>query len=385
MTDSKKILGHRDYRICTNCIMDTSDPQISFNEQGECDFCTSFKQNIVPSWHTDERGYQELMKIAKRIKEESKGRKYDCIIGVSGGVDSSYLTYIATKVMGLKPLLFTVDSGWNLNVAVENIEKIVKTLKLDLYTEVVNWQEMKDLQLAFLKAQVPYQDTPQDHVIFAGLYNYAVKKGIKYVLTGGNYSTECVKPPFEWTYINDLALIKDIHKKFGKTSLKTFPTCSMLKNRLYYRGIKGMKVVKPLDYVPYEQETALKTLEEEFGYQRYKNKHYENIFTRWYEGYYLPNKFGYDKRRCYFSSLILTGQMTREEALAKIAENPYDEKQAKEDQEFIAKKLGVSDSEFEAIITGDNKTWRDYRNTAKLLNFFIHLAQKVGIEKRNFR
>lgn len=382
---SKMVYPKREYRICSNCIMDTSDPQIFFDEKGECDFCTSFKEKIAPTWHTDERGHEELMRIAQKIKDDTKGKKYNCIIGVSGGVDSSYLTYIATKVMGLNPLLFSVDSGWNLNVAVENIERIVKVLDLDLYTEVVNWQEMKDLQLAFLKSQVPYQDAPQDHVIFAGLYNYAVKQGIKYVLTGGNYSTECVKPPFEWTYINDLTFIKDIHKKYGTMPLKTFPMCGMLKNRLFYRGIKGMKVVKPLDYVPYEQEAALRLLEKEFGYQRYKNKHYENIFTRWYEGYYLPKKFGYDKRRCYYSSLILTGQMTREEALEKIAENPYDEKQAKEDQEYIAKKLGISAKEMEEIISGENKTWRDYKNQANMLNFFIHTAQKAGIEKRNFR
>lgn len=375
----------REYQICTNCIMDTTDPQITFDENGECDFCTAFKQNIAPTWHTDNHGYEELMKIADKIKKETRGRKYNCIIGVSGGVDSSYLTYIATEVMGLTPLLYTVDSGWNLNVAVENIEKIVKTLELDLYTEVVNWQEMKDLQLAFLKSQVPYQDIPQDHVIFAGLYNYASKHGIRYVLTGGNYSTECIKPPFEWTYVNDLTFIKDIHKKFGKMPIKTFPTCSMLKNRLYYRGIRGMKVVKPLDYVPYEQEAALQLLEEKFGYQRYKNKHYENIFTRWYEGYYMPRKFGYDKRRCYYSSLILTGQMKRDEALKLIDENPYDEKQASEDQEYIAKKLGISDSEMDQIIAGENKTWRDYNNQARFLNFFIHIAQKTGIEKRNFR
>ena len=159
----------------------------------------------------------------------------------------------------------------------------------------------------------------------------------------------------------------------------------MLKNRLWYRGIKGMKVVKPLDYVPYEQEAALGLLEEKFGYQRYKNKHYENIFTRWYEGYYLPKKFGYDKRRCYYSSLILTGQMTRDEALKLIAENPYDEKQAKEDQEYIAKKLGITSAEMEGIISGENKTWRDYKNQANILNFFIHTAQRAGIEKRNFR
>ncbi|MCI9132636.1 MAG: N-acetyl sugar amidotransferase [Lachnospiraceae bacterium] len=373
------------YQICTNCVMDTSDPQITFDADGQCDFCKNYYSTIKPFWHPGEEGKKELLQIAETIKKDTQGKKYNCIIGMSGGVDSSYLTYIAKEVMGLNPLIFTVDSGWNLNIAVENIEKIVKALKLDMYTEVVNWQEMKDLQLAFFKSQVPYQDLPQDHAIFAGLYNYAVKNGIKYVLTGGNISTECVKPPLEWTYINDIRMIKDIHRKFGKKPLKTFPLCGMLKNRLYYRGIKGMKVIKPLDYIPYVKEDAIKLLEDRFGWQQYKNKHYENIFTRFYEGYYLPEKFGYDKRRCYFSSLILTGQMTREEALKELEENPYDEKQALEDRTFIAKKLGIGEKEFEQIIAGENKTYRDYKNQAGMLNFFIHIAQKVGIEKRNFR
>ena len=365
--------------------MDTTDPQITFNEKGECDFCTNFKESILPVWHPDEDSKVELLRIAEEIKRNTKGKKYNCIIGVSGGIDSSYLTYVATRIMGLKPLLFTVDTGWNLNVAIENIERIARALNLDLYTEVVSWQEMRDLQLSFIKAQVPYQDLPQDHAIFAGLYNHAIKEGIKYVLTGANYSTECVKPPFEWTYINDLRFIKDVHRKHGRIPLKTFPTCSMIKNRVYYRLIRGMKVVKPLDYVPYVQEEALQLLEREFGYQRYKNKHYENIFTRWYEGYYLPEKFGYDKRRCYYSSLILTGQMTRDEAISQIASPPYSEKQGQEDKEYIAKKIGISIEEMDALISGENKTYHDYRNNASVLNRLIHEAQRLGVEKRNYR
>ncbi len=373
------------YQICTNCVMDTSDPQITFGEDGKCDFCENYYTTIEPSWHPGEDGKRELLQIAEKIRRETKGKKYNCIIGMSGGVDSSYLAYITVEMMGLNPLIFTVDSGWNLNVAEENIEKIVKALHLDMYTEVVDWQEMRDLQMAFFKSQVPYQDLPQDHAIFAGLYNYAVKNGIKYVLTGGNISTECVKPPFEWTYINDIRMIKDIHRRFGAVPLKTFPLCGMLKNRLYYRGIKGMKVIKPLDYIPYVKEDAIKLLNGRFGWEQYKNKHYENVFTRFYEGYYLPRKFGYDKRRCYFSSLILTNQMTREEALRELEENPYDEKQAMEDMAYIAKKLGIGVEEFEELMKGENKTYRDYKNQAGMLNFFIHLAQKTGIEKRNFR
>lgn len=375
----------REYQICTNCVMDTSDPEIIFDENGKCDFCDNYLNNILPSWNQNDEGEKELSEITKKIKEDGKGKKYDCIIGLSGGVDSSYLTYIAKEKMGLNPLIFTVDTGWNLNVAVENIEKIVKTLNLDMYTEVVNWNEMRDLQLAFLKSQVPYQDLPQDHVIFAGLYNYAVKNGIKYILTGGNNSTECVKPPYEWTYINDLKMIKDIHKKFGIVPLKTFPLCGMLKNKIYYRYIKGLKVIKPLDCISYNKEESIKTLEEKFGWQHYKNKHYENIFTRFYEGYYLPKKFGYDKRRCYLSSLILTNQMKRNEALLEMEKFPYDEKQAMEDMEYIAKKLGITNEEFEKIINGENKTYRDYKNSFRFLRFNINIAKRLGIEKRNFR
>jgi N-acetyl sugar amidotransferase len=385
MSDEKMSASDQKYQICTNCVMDTSDPQITFSADGRCDFCGNYYNTILPSWHPDEQGKKALLEISERIKRETEGKEYNCIIGISGGVDSSYLTHIVTKVMGLKPLLFSVDGGWNLNVAVENIEKLVKKLQLDLYTEVVNWHEMKDLQLAFLKSQVPYQDTPQDHVIFAGLYNYAAKHGIKHILTGGNFSTECVKPPLEWTYINDIRMIKDIHKKFGHVPLKTFPMCGMLKNRIYYRYIRGMKVIKPLDYIPYHKEEAIKLLENEYGWQQYKNKHYENVFTRFYEGYYLPKKFGYDKRRCYLSSLILTEQMTRSEALEELERPSYDPKQAEEDKEFIAKKLGITVKEMDDLIAGENKTYRDYKNSEKMLNMFIHLAQTLGIEKRNFR
>lgn len=313
-------MGKREYQICTNCIMDTTDSKIVFDEKGVCDYCNSYYNEILPNWQPDKNNEAELEEISKEIREAGKGQKYDCILGLSGGTDSSYLAYIAKEKMGLNPLIYTVDTGWNLNVAVENIERLVKALDLDMYTEVINWNEMKDLQLAFFKSQVPYQDLPQDHVIFAGLYNYAVKNGIKYVLTGSNNATECVRPPIEWVHLNDLKLIKDIHKKFGKVKLSTLPMCSMFKYRLNYAYLKGMKRVAPLDIIHYDKDAAEKELFEKFGWEKYENKHYENIFTRFYEGYYLPKKFGFDKRKSYFSNLILTGQMTRQEALEKIAE-----------------------------------------------------------------
>lgn len=376
---------HRPYQRCTNCVMDTSDSAITFDEHGVCDFCNDFYQNIQPSWQDKLKDPDLLRRTAEQIKAASKGRKYDCIIGMSGGVDSSYLCYVAKELMGLNPLVYSVDTGWNLNVAVENIERIVKALDLDMYTEVVDWNEMKDLQLAFFKSQVPYQDMPQDHAIFAGLYNYAVKYGIQYVLTGANSATECIRSPVEWVYMNDLKMIRDIHHKFGTRPLKTFPLCGMVKYRVYYPIFKGMKRVAPLDMVEYNKEKVKLFLQERFGWQPYENKHYENVFTRFYEGYYLPHKFGYDKRKCYFSNEILAGTMTREEALAELEQPPYVPQQMEEDKAYIAKKLGLTVEEFQTIIDGENKTFRDYRNSWGLIQFGTMVLRALGVEKKKFR
>lgn len=375
----------KEYQRCSNCVMDTTDSKIVFDENHRCDYCNNYYKDILPQWQPGKDRADELQEIATRIREEGKGKAYDCIIGLSGGTDSSYLAYLAKEKMGLRPLIYTVDTGWNLNVAIENIEKLVKTLNLDLYTEVVNWKEMRDLQLAFFKSQTVYQDFPQDHAIFAGLYNYAVKNKIKYVLTGANNATECVRPPVEWSYINDITLMMDIHKKYGKVKLKTFPMCGMFKYRLYYAYIKGMKRVAPLDYIHYNKADAEKELKEKFGWEKYENKHYENVFTRFYEGYYMPEKFGFDKRKVYFSNLILTGQMTREEALQKLQEQPYDEKLIQEDKEYIAKKLGITVKDFDELIHGENKTYKDYRNSLWLIQLSIKIAKLLGVEKRNFR
>jgi N-acetyl sugar amidotransferase len=382
---SKLDMKDREYQICSKCVMDTTDSKIVFDEKGVCDYCNSYYRDILPNWNPNQNKEDELENISSQIRKTGKKKRYDCIIGLSGGTDSSYLAYIAKEKMGLRPLIYTVDTGWNLNVAVENIERLVKALDLDMYTEVVNWDEMRDLQLSFFKSQVAYQDLPQDHVIFAGLYNYAVKNGIKYVLTGSNNATECVRPPIEWVHLNDLTLIKGIHKKFGKVKLKTLPLCGMFKYRLYYAYIKGMKRVAPLDIIHYDKNKAERELKEKFGWEKYENKHYENIFTRFYEGYYLPKKFGYDKRKSYFSNMILTEQMTREEALTKLAETPYNETIAQEDMEYISKKLGITKKEFQEMIIGENKTYLDYKNSLNAIEFSIKLAKFLGVEKRNFR
>lgn len=378
-------MSNRKLQVCTNCVMDTTDPQIKFDNNGRCDFCDNYYNIILPSWKASLDKGKELEVLVKKIKQAGKGKKYDCIVGLSGGVDSCYMTYVLIEKLGLRPLLISVDTGWNLNVANDNVDRIVETLNLDLHSVVIDWDEMKDLQIAFFRSQVPYQDLPQDHAIFATLYNYAAQSGIKYVLTGGNYSTECIQPPFEWVYMNDIKLIRDIHKRFGKRLLKNFPLCGMFRYRLVYRYIKGMKFIRPLNMIPYEKDKAIADLEEKFGWEKYANKHYENIFTRFYEGYWLPKKFGYDKRKAYLSSLILTEQLSRQEALDILKQDPYDESEALKDLEYIANKLDMTKDEFINLMNGENKTYRDYKNSAWLIRMAAKVAMAAGVEKRNFR
>lgn len=380
-------MNNREYQICANCIMDTSDPNITFDEKGWCDYCRNYHSEILPNWHTDERGELELMKIASKIKKEGKGKDFDCIIGMSGGLDSSYLVYIATRKMGLRPLIFHVDAGWNTQQAVGNIEKLVDGLKLDLYTDVINWEEMKDLQVAFLKSQIPDQDLPQDYAFFSSLYKFAKKNKIKYVLTGSNFSTECCREPEEWGgYAGiDKTLVKDIHHRFGARPIKTFPLVDVLVYKIYYKYILGMEVFKPLNFVPYIKEDAEEFLQRSFGWQKFLHKHHESRFTRFYEDYWLPKKFGYEKRRAHFSSLILTGQMSREAALDRISRPELDEQFFKQEFEYVANKLGLTIEELQTIFSGENKTYRDYKNKKKIISLGTKLMKMLGLEKRFFR
>jgi N-acetyl sugar amidotransferase len=383
---TRAVSATRPYAICANCIMDTSDSNIRFDARGWCDYCNNYYQNILPNWHTDEVGARELDKQVEEIKRAGKGRDYDCVIGLSGGVDSSYVTYLAKEQLGLRPLLLHVDAGWNSQQAVNNIEKLVDGLGLDLHTEVVDWLEMRDLQLAFFKAQVPHLDTPQDHAFFAGLYNFAARHGVKYILTGANYSTECVREPLEWHYhASDLRQLKDIHRRFGTRPLKTFPLADIFTYKLYYRYLKGVRVVKPLNYVPFIKEDAMQMLVDRFGWQRYAHKHYESRFTRFYEGYWLPTKFGYDKRRAHFSSLILTGQMTRDEALHKIAQPAYDEETIAHDFEYVATKLDIGVDALRELLRGPNRSYRDYRNSMPMINAGTQVLRLLGVQKAIIR
>jgi len=369
------------YQICANCVMDTSDPDIEFDDRGICDHCNTFYNHTQPHWPQGAEAEQRLKELVTRIKRAGRGREFDCIIGVSGGIDSSYLTYVAKKRLGLRPLIFHVDAGWNSREAVTNIERLIEHLGVDLYTEVIDWAEMRDVQLAFFKSGVPHIDTPQDHVFFAVMYKFAYEHNVKYILTGANLSTECVRNPVEWMYYqSDSTQLKDIHRRFGTRPLKRFPTTSILWHKVYLPYVKGIRVVRPLNYMPYVKERAIETLVREIGWMPYPQKHFESRFTRFYEGFWLPRKFGYDVRRVQYSSLILTGQMTREEALEKLKAPPYDPQLATQDFEYVATKLGISEAELQQYLEGPNRSYRDYRSQAWLYRLGAWTLRRLGIE-----
>jgi N-acetyl sugar amidotransferase len=362
--------------------MDTSDSRIKFDEKGVCDHTIDFQQNTVPNWHTDDKGKAELQKIIDKIKLDGKGRDFDCLLGLSGGVDSSYMLHIAVKEFGLRPLVFHVDGGWNSELAVHNINMLIDKLGLDLYTEVINWEEMRDFQLAFFKSGLPHIDIPQDHAFVATLYKFADKYNIKYIMNGGNISTECVRNPMEFLYYGtDMVHLNDIRSQFSTNPMKTYPFSSIFKHKFYLRYIRGVKVVKPLNYRPYIKTEALAMLEKEYGWKPYPQKHFESRFTKFYEGYWLPERFGFDTRRVQYSSLIHTGQMTREEALEALKKPAYNPDTIEDEFNYIATKLGITPNELRGYFTMPKKFYWDYKNSETIFNLGAKFLKFIGVEK----
>ena len=279
-----------------------------------------------------------------------------------------------------------MDTGWNSLESTNNIEKIVDNLELDLETIVIPWREMRDLQLSFFRAQHPNLDIPQDHAIFGSLYKYAIKNNIKYILTGGNFSTECIREPLEWAYhASDVRHIKDVHNKFGEVKLQSFPLCDIFTYKIYYRFFKRLKVIQPLNFIEFNKEKSMDLLKNKYGWIKYDHKHYESRFTKFYEGYWLLKKFGYDKRKAHFSSLILTDQMTREDALNKLSKPPFDQTEIDKEFNFVCKKLDISEHELKNIMNGDNKSFKNYKSSYYLIQFFVKLLRFLGMENRLIR
>lgn len=375
------------YSICKRCIMDTSDPNIWFDDHGHCDYCNNFGAVIAPHWLTDARGAKKLTQLADAIRDAGKGKDFDCIIGLSGGLDSSYAAYVAKEKMGLRPLLFHVDAGWNSDQAVGNIEKLVDGLGLDLYTDVLNWEEVKRMQVAFLRAGIPDLDLVQDAAFFSGLYKFARKHKIKHIITGANFSTECCREPEEWGgYLGiDRTLFGDIWNKCGDGKKNDFPLTDIFVYKLWYQKVLGMKMHHPLNLVPFIKKDAEDELEKLFSWQRFQHKHHESRFTRFYEDYWLPRRFGFEKRRAHFSSLIMTGQMTREHALDRISRPEMNEQFLEQEFEYVANKLDLTVEDLQALFESPKKTFRDYKNKRWLIGMGANILRTLGLEKRYFR
>lgn len=350
-----------EHTVCTRCVMDVSDPSIKFDDDGVCNHCQGMDSLRGKVWFPNEEGLSRLYKICDQIRAAAHNKEYDCILGLSGGVDSSYLA-IKVRELGLHPLVVHVDAGWNSELAVSNIEKIVKHCGYDLHTHVVDWEEMRDLQMAYLRAGIANQDVPQDHVFFASLYHFATKNGIRYILSGGNIATEGIFPKAWHHSAMDAINLRAIHQRFGERPLKTFSTISFFDYYLWYPLVKKMRTVRPLNYMPYVKAEALAELERTVGYKPYPRKHGESLFTKLFQNYYLPTKFGYDKRRPHFSSLIVSGQMTRQEALERLAEPLYDPQELEIDIAYFCKKLRITRAEFDGFISQPNRHYTDFPN-----------------------
>ena len=337
------------YQICSKTVMDSSDPGIKFDENGVCDHVYDFDNFVKPNWDTSEKGKAELDKMFSKIKAEGKGKDFDCLLGLSGGVDSSYLLHMAVKEFGLKPLVFHVDGGWNSELAVHNINVLIEKLGLDLYTEVINWEEMKDFQLAFFKSGLPH-------------------------------------PMQYYYYGTDMIHIRDIIKKFGTIKMKSYPFSSVFRHKIYLKYIRRIKVVKPLNSMPYYKQEAIDLLEKEYGWKPYPQKHFESRFTRFFEGYWLPKRFGFDPRRVMLSSLILTDQMSRDEALEILKKPAYDPSIINDDFKYIATKLNISEDQLTKYMELPKKYYWDYKNQDSIFRLGAKILRFIGgetVKKRN--
>ena len=372
---------NQEYQQCQRCIMDTSDEDITFDENGICRHCQSFDEEKEYRLFSKEEGQKALDKLVASIKSAGNGKDYDCIVGVSGGVDSTYVAYLAKK-LGLRPLAIHFDNGWNSELAVSNIEKVLKKLDIDLYTYVIHWEEFRSLQLSFLKNSTPDGEIPTDHAINALLFQEANKRGIKYIINGMNFRTEQQSNLNKWAYGHaDWKYIRSVHRIFGGKRLKHYPHYSLL-STFWYLMVKRIKLVSILNYIEFNKAEAMELLQNELDWVYYGGKHYESVYTCFYQAYILPRKFNVDKRLIHYSSLIRCGQMTREDALEQMKAPLYDPQLEKEDKAFVMKKLKLDEQQFDEIMAAPTKYYYEYPNNAnkvKKLKSILNFFRKKGI------
>lgn len=376
-------MNTKEYKICAQCIMDTSDPNIEFNDAGVCNHCIRYENELSRRVFVGQEANEKLKSLVEKIKSSGKGKEYDCIIGVSGGVDSTYVAYL-TKQLGIRPLAVHFDNGWNSELAVSNIEKTLDQLGIDLYTYVIDWEEFKELQLSFLKASTPDGEIPTDHAINALLFREANKRGIKYIINGMNFAAESISVP-GWAYgHSDWKYIKSVQNIFGSVKLKRYPKYTFF-NLFWWNIIRQIKVVSILNYVDYKKDAVMKVLQNELGWVYYGGKHYESVYTRFFQGYILPKKFGIDKRKAHLSDLIKSGQISREDALVELEKPGYEEQLFRQDKDFVIKKFDWNEASFEAILNLPAKTFRDYPNNferVQRLKSFVNKLREKGFYSR---
>lgn len=359
---TKHLTKKTPYKICKRCVMDTTDPEITFDDQGYCKHCTGYFEFQAKMELEKPRFKAKLEGVISQIKEKGKGKPYDCIIGISGGVDSTYVAY-AVKKLGLRPLAIHLDNGWDSELAVSNIEKALKNLDIDLFTYVIDWNEFRDLQMSFLKASTPGMEIPTDHAIISILSQMASKYNIEYIINGSNASSEYIMPNMwsEGMGQRDWLLIKNVQKQFGTKKLKSFPHTSLF-DYGYYKLVKKQKIINILNYIDYNKTAAKETIEKELGWVYYGGKHYESIYTRFTQAYIQPLKFDIDKRKPHLSNQICSGELTREEVLKDLEGSAYPSKQMEEDDyHYFLKKMNLSEEEFQEILALPTKSFLDYQ------------------------
>lgn len=364
------------YQVCSRCVMDNlSDSTIRFDEQGNCNYCNDALIARDSMYFPNDEGKRKLDAMFSMLKEKGKGKKYDCMIGFSGGLDSSYVCYLAYKY-GLRVLAIHVDDGMDAPVTTQNIQRIVNTFKFDLIVESPNKEQFVDLTRSFIYAGLPDIAIPQDNVLFACIYKYAKENGIEYLLSGENYTLECItQSGFD---ASDKVHIKDVHKKYGKLKLDgQLPLYSIFEKRFKYKLLHKIQTLKPLYYVDYNADKALKELNEACGYEYYGNKHWESRFTKFLQVYYLPNKFNIDKRKSHYSSLVISGQMTRDEALQKLKEPLYNENEMQLELEFLLKELEIEKNDFERVMNEKPNKHENFKTSRlnKLAQFVMRLRK----------
>ena len=375
----------RPYQICNCCVMDTTDEDIVFDSNGVCMRCNEYKERIEPEWNHGKGHEKELQELINAIKKSGEGKEYDCILGLSGGLDSSYMLHLAVTEWGLRPFVFHIDAGWNLPVAEENIKRLTDKLGVELHIEHMDWNELREMQLAWFRTGLEMLDAPQDHAFISLIDKFSANLGVKYILNGYNICTEIVADPVSWERgsgpTGDGTYIKDVVKKYSTIPIKNYTYTSGFKHKFVNPYLKGIKTVKPLNLVEFTRKSMVEVLQKEYGYVPYGQKHFEDLITKFLEGWWQPTRFGHDIRRAQLSSLVVTGQMTRDEALKILEQPPLTEDESKELFAEVASRLEISEDELMKFHEMPECTEK-FKSQEKLYNFGIRLYEKLGLEKR---